>query len=226
MAKFRIGDVVSVNQDTIDIRGVIRKIEKGSYNKETKEYVLDTYHVVVGSGANESFIDCNKHNLTLIERSTSNEIKKLLSYGKKKDDNRSFFYTKHQNVFVLGIRYEEKEEVVKEIPTTKKLRGEEIQGTFVTIFNKPLRRFVIGYAICNAEDEFNMDKAFEIAERRAMKRPAGELRSNNWTMLQDDQCELLVRCEAEHIAKNITKYTTKKKKVKKSKKRKNKKVSE
>ena len=50
----------------------------------------------------------------------------------------------------------------------------------------------------------------DVAKERALHKPAGELRSNNWTMLQDDQCEMLVKCEAEYIFNNIKKYINRK----------------
>lgn len=36
MSRFKIGDKVAINQDTIDIRGTIKAIVPGSYNNETE----------------------------------------------------------------------------------------------------------------------------------------------------------------------------------------------
>ena len=120
------------------------------------------------------------------------------------------FYTKYNNIVVVGIRTEEKEIASKEMKTSVKFKGRTIPGIFTAKYTKPLRRFVIGYSICHSDDEFDMNIGVEVAKERALHKPAGELRSNNWTMLQDDQCEMLVKCEAEYIFNNIKKYINRK----------------
>lgn len=204
MSRFKIGDKVAINQDTIDIRGTIKAIIPGSYNDETGKYVKDTY--LVEDKATEQTVECTKDQLVLINRSSP----KTELEAKNKSKNETIFYTKYNNIVVVGIRTEEKEIASKEMKTSVKFKGKTIPGIFTAKYTKPLRRFVIGYSICHSDDEFDMNIGVEVAKERALHKPAGELRSNNWTMLQDDQCEMLVKCEAEYIFNNIKKYINRK----------------
>lgn len=204
MSKFKIGDIVLVNQDTINIEGSIIRIEKGFYNKENGTYTLDKYYVSPTNYLSTDLI-CSKKEITLKKKehtmTTSN-----LDKNNANDKKETLFYTKHNNVVVVGIRTEEKEIATKEMKSSVKVKGRTINGTFTAKYTKPLRRFVIGYSICHSDDEFDMNIGIEVAKKRALHKPAGELRSNNWTMLQDGQCEMIVKCEAEYIFNNIKKY--------------------
>ena len=83
-------------------------------------------------------------------------------------------------------------------------------GTF--LYLQPFDGKIIDedFAFILSDDEFDINIGVEVAKERALHKPAGELRSNNWTMLQDDQCEMLVKCEAEYIFNNIKKYINRK----------------
>lgn len=208
MSRFKIGDIVLVNQDTINIEGSIIQIEKGFYNKENGTYTLDKYHVSPTNYLSNELI-CNKKEITLKKPKNTVSIPKL-GENNDKSKNETMFYTKYNNIVVVGIRTEEKEIASKKMKTSVKVKGRTIPGIFTTKYTKPLRRFVIGYSICHSDDEFDMNIGVEVAKERALHKPAGELRSNNWTMLQDDQCEMLVKCEAEYIFNNIKKYINRK----------------
>lgn len=207
MSRFKIGDIVLINQDTINIEGSITRIEKGFYNKENGTYTLDKYYVSPTNYLSTDLI-CSKKEITLKKPkntiSTSN-----LDENNANKANTIFSYIK-DNIVVVGIRIEEKETFTKKMKSSVKVKGRTIFGTFTTNYQKPLRRFVIGYSICHSDDEFDMNIGMEVAKERALHKPAGELKSNNWTMLQDDQCEMLVKCEAEYIFNNIKKYINRK----------------
>lgn len=205
MSKFKIGDIVLVNKDTINIEGEILKIEKGSYNKENGTYILDKYYVSPINYLSNDII-CYKNEITL--KRPKNNIKNDSLF--KTPKNATIFSYKKENVIVVGIRTEEKEVFTKKMKTSVNVNGKKVNGTFSANFKKPLKRFVIGYSICHADDEFDMAMGIEIAKKRALRKSSGELRSNSWTMLQDDQCDALIRCESEYILNNIEKYINRK----------------
>ena len=83
----------------------------------------------------------------------------------------------------------------------------------VTVIKKSLcKSFTLGYAICNPTDEYNFEEGKKIALRRAKKYPIGRLGTLDFTMLNEDQCNLLVLGEAMHISKKIDAFIEKNKK--------------
>lgn len=68
------------------------------------------------------------------------------------------------------------------------------------------RNFTMAYAICNPEDEFSEEVGKAVAKSRLKRDPIGVLTSTHCTMLNDDQCELLLFGELHYILDNIDKY--------------------
>lgn len=210
MSKFKKGDIVEVSKSSNKVlrllknktqgKGEIINIVKGSYDKSTKKYVLDKYFVLLDNGV--TVLECAKKDLTKISVTpvVSDNKETTFYYHLKMADNHV--------ITVVGVRTEEKEQSTKIFNLSFK------NGDVQTLhnFKVPVRRFVLGYSICHPEDVFDTGIGIEGAYNRAKSnnRKMGELRSNNWTMLQDDQCELLVKCEAEHIGRNLHKYINRK----------------
>lgn len=212
MSKFKKGDIVEVSKSSNRVlrllknktqgKGEIINIVKGSYDKATKKYVLDKYFVLLDNGV--TVLECAKKDLTKISVTpiVSDNKETKFSYHLKTQDNHV--------VTVVGVRTEEKEDKVMSTHIGH-INGKG-ESHFISVLPQKVRRFVMGYSICHIEDVFDSETGIDIAYGRAKskRRKMGELRSDNWTMLQDDQCEVLIKCEAEHIAKNLHKYINRK----------------
>lgn len=212
MSKFKKGDIVEVSKSSNKVlrllknktqgKGEIINIVKGSYDKSTKKYVLDKYFVLLDNGV--TVLECTKKDLTKISVTpiVSDNKETKFSYHLKTQDNHV--------ITVVGVRTEEKEDKV--MSTNLRHINGKGESHFISVFPQKVRRFVMGYSICHPVDVFDTEIGINGAYNRAKskRRKMGELRSDNWTMLQDDQCEVLIKCEAEHIARNLHKYINRK----------------
>lgn len=80
-------------------------------------------------------------------------------------------------------------------------------GTVIFPMKKHYRKFKLSYSICHPNDEFNEDVGIRIAKSRINRGDTvGELTSRNITMLNKDQCNMLVFCELQHIIQHIDEY--------------------
>lgn len=72
---------------------------------------------------------------------------------------------------------------------------------------KQKRVLTLAYSICHPEDEFNKEEGIKVAKRRLKAGDViGELSSYDFTMLNPDQCEIMVLNEVGHIIKHIDTY--------------------
>lgn len=170
--------VVNVEKDNFKAVGVISEIRKGLFDKSTGKYTVDIY--VVKDDANGDSIYCNKCDLQKIEESSVN--------GQQKKNTEEVY----QRMIQVGDR------VVTVVGIKKELKDNS---------QKPNRKRQIsfGHSICHPTDSFNEQEGYRLAYNRA-KRTNKILSTNSWTMLQKDQCNMLVQNEAEYIANNIEKY--------------------
>lgn len=205
MSRFKAGDRVQFEGKGVIYQGIIQSIIKGTYNKETNQYTTDTYYVETKRKTDDSLvsISCSKHDLIKIK---NDEVSDSFSLNKE-----VIFYCKNHQVVVVGVRDETKEEITTVVPSSKKMNGRTHQGTFTTTHQRLLKTFTMGYAICHSDDEFDENEGVTIALKRAYNSPLGKLETNNWSMLQDGQCNELVSHEAEYISENIEKFIHKKK---------------
>ena len=84
-----------------------------------------------------------------------------------------------------------------------------VYGVLLTNEKRKVRQMTLGYAICHPDDEFDEEFGIRLATKRIETSPVGTLISNNVTMLNDDQNEMLILTELCHIIKNIDKYISK-----------------
>lgn len=111
-------------------------------------------------------------------------------------------------VTVVGKCSQEKETIT--VPTETSVtddKGREHNATLLVNVKRRYRKLTLARAICHPSDEFNFEKGVEMCKKRIEQGIIiGEQESENITMLNDDQCEILVFCEVNHIIKNIDKY--------------------
>lgn len=124
-------------------------------------------------------------------------------WGKATDKNGIDHY-----VTVVGKFTQSK---VKETVPTEMIvfdeRGRQHEGLLMTDYKKKVRSFTMAKAICDPRDTFSFEEGQRIAKKRiADGEVIGTQTSEDVTMLNDDQCELLVFGEVNHIIKHIDEY--------------------
>lgn len=110
-------------------------------------------------------------------------------------------------ITVVGVYKQgrEKMQVVENVQVEKR-EGCFVDGQITYPKTITTRKFTLGYAICNATDEFDEEEGKRIALRRIKTNPIGSLNSLNFSMLNSEMCWLLVLNEIKHIADHIEKY--------------------
>lgn len=72
---------------------------------------------------------------------------------------------------------------------------------------KQKRVLRLAYSICHPDDNFSKEEGIKIAKRRLKEgKTIGELLTYDFTMLNPDQCEMMVLNEVGHIIKHIDTY--------------------
>ena len=170
--------VVFVEKDNFKTTGVVTEIRKGTFDKSSGKYTVDIY--VVRDDTNGDSIYCNKCDLKKIDNS------QLISQSKKNTEE------VYQKVVQVGDR------VVTVVGVRKEVKNNDKK-------TKKVRQLSFGHSICHPTDTFNEQEGYQMAYNRA-KRTNKVLTTTSWTMLQKDQCHMLVQNEAEYIANNIEKY--------------------
>jgi len=85
--------------------------------------------------------------------------------------------------------------------------GRQHRATIFTDYKAKTRTFTMAKAICDPRDEFNEEYGKKLALKRLERGEViGTQTSNDITMLNDDQCEMLVVVELAHIIRNIDSY--------------------
>lgn len=212
MSKFKKGDFVAVSKSSNKVlrllknktqgNGEVIKVVRGTYNKSTKKYTLDKYFVLLDNGI--TVVECTKKDLTKIptEPIVSSNKEKKFSYRLNTESSHI--------ITVVGVRTETKEN--KFMTTNINNMAGKGETHLISITPQKMRRFAIGYSICHPDEIFDAEIGIDVAYKRAKseKRRMGYLETPCWTMLQNDQCEELVKNEAMHIARNINKYIDRK----------------
>ena len=67
-------------------------------------------------------------------------------------------------------------------------------------------RLTVGHAICNPNDEFELEKGIKIASRRAKKQWFSRLLSNNRRDFTKETIEAIIKTKCEYIANNIQNF--------------------
>lgn len=128
-------------------------------------------------------------------------------YGKAVDKDGQTHY-----VTVVGKMTQTKE--TETIPQEMKLRDVETNKNcdalvFINV-KKKVRTFTMARAICDPRDTFNFEVGVELAKRRIERgETIGTQYSEDVTMLNDDQCNMLVFTEVNHIINHIDDYVSK-----------------
>lgn len=215
MSKFKKGTLVQVKEK--NVVGVINHITRGKYDFESGKSTSDIYHVNIIDKHKENnvmaSIEAKKSDLVkvpTVEETFNNKVTIFSCVKLVTNDD------KKRTVLVVGIRTEETENIVETDSIFGKDNGKTIEGTVQFIKKMPLRRFVLGCSICHPDDEFDEETGIELAIKNAKNYPLGELKSHNWTMLQDDQCEMMVQLEANYIGNNIDRYLNRSKNIAKN----------
>ncbi len=111
-------------------------------------------------------------------------------------------------VTVVGKCSQQKETIT--VPTETSIvddLGKEHDATLLVNVKRKFRKLELARSICHPADTFDFDKGVELCKKRIEEGIIiGEQESENITMLNADQCEMLVFCEVNHIIKNIDKY--------------------
>lgn len=111
-------------------------------------------------------------------------------------------------VTVVGQRTQEKVtlQVAEKTQVTDE-NGKTRNATVLVDYPKTLRTFKMAKAICDPRDTFDEKYGIKLAESRiAHDDVIGTQTSFDATMLNDDQCEMLVLTEVRHICKHIDMY--------------------
>lgn len=111
--------------------------------------------------------------------------------------------------------------VVTVVGEFKRFKEKRVKDTTITLedgkeavvleqISRKKRTFKMAYAICHPEDEFNQEIGEKIAKRRLKQGEIiGTVSTFDVTMLNDDQCELMVFGETCHIINQIDHYLEK-----------------
>lgn len=107
-------------------------------------------------------------------------------------------------VTVVGEYTQFKEDFVEEMDV---LTDEGVVCKTLIPMKKQKRELKLAYSICHPDDVFDKEEGIKVAKRRLKRgNTIGELSSYNCTMLNQDQCEILVLVEVGHIIKHIDTY--------------------
>lgn len=124
-------------------------------------------------------------------------------WGKATDKNGQDHY-----VTVVGKFTQSK--VTETIPTSMTVideRRKQHEGLLITDYKKKVRSFTMAKAICDPRDTFSFEEGQRIAKKRIEEGEViGTQTSEDITMLNDDQCQLLVFGEVNHIIQHIDEY--------------------
>lgn len=195
--------VVFVEKDNFKTTGVVTEIRKGTYDKSTGEYSLDIY--VVKGDVNGDTIYCNKSNLTKIDEPAKAETE----VGKPKEEVfTASVQVGDRVVTVVGVRktVNDMKARYSKVSTFYKDVKKEVEGVGFFVPMVKTKQFSIGHSICHPSDSFDERIGYEKAYNRAKVNNNRVLTTTSWTMLQNDQCKMLVQHEAEYIANNIERF--------------------
>ena len=107
-------------------------------------------------------------------------------------------------VTVVGEYTQFKEDFVEEVDM---LTEDGVNCKVLKPIKKQKRVLKLAYSICHPEDDFDKEEGIKVAKRRLKQgNTIGELSSYDFTMLNPDQCEMMVLNEVGHIIKHIDTY--------------------
>jgi len=125
-------------------------------------------------------------------------------YGKAVDKNGQEHY-----VTVVGkmTQTKETETTPVDIRLFEDGTARQLEGVVFEKKKVKTRTFEMAWAICDPRDKFDFNVGIELAKKRIERgQTIGTQTTHDVTMLNDDQCNMLVFVEVNHIVKNIDSY--------------------
>lgn len=96
-----------------------------------------------------------------------------------------------------GVQMTRKGRVIRNEPI------EIVRWVEVGTTHAPVKRFNMGWSICDSRDKFNMQEGIRIAKKRFAQSP---MKTQSGNFLTEDMCQSIVNNEAKYMERHIDKF--------------------